>query len=85
MCYARDGNALYKWVNLETGAEDTTKSTVDDEHQYGMVSYSDDESNGEPRDGQPRAKLVDDNYEEKLTSWLNGEFVKVGVCGGIGE
>lgn len=70
-----DSIALYKSVSLETPTAEMIKSTVKDE-KYG-ISYSDDENNQSSLNNQPEAKLVDENYKEKIMSMLNKDFVQV--------
>lgn len=75
--YTVDSNALYKSVSLETSVGEITKSTVKYE-KYG-ISYSDDENNEDSLSDQPEVyELVDENYDEKITSLLNKECVQVG-------
>lgn len=75
MSYTSNSNASYISVSLEKRAEETTKLTIKDE-KYG-ISYGDDEINQESWNNQVEAKLVDENYKEKLMSLLNKEFIQV--------
>lgn len=70
-----NSNALYKSVNIEETAEESSKSTVKDE-KYG-ISYSDYGNSRESRSNEPEEKIVDENYKEKLVALLNKEFVQV--------
>ncbi|CAH1731486.1 unnamed protein product [Aphis gossypii] len=69
-----NSNELYKTVSLETPDEKITKSTVKDE-KYG-ISYSDDDIDTDSYSNRPEAKLLDENYKEKIISLLNKEFVQ---------
>jgi len=73
--YTENSNELYKTVGLETSDEEITKSTDKDE-KYG-VSYSDEDIDTESSSNRPDAKLLDENYKEKIISLLNKEFVQV--------
>lgn len=68
-------NELYKTVSLETPDEKITMSTVKDE-KYG-ISYSDDDIDTDSYSNRQEAKLLDENYKEKIISLLNKEFVQV--------
>lgn len=74
--YTIKSNALYKIVSLETSSEDLTKSESVIEEKYG-ISYSDNDNDHESWNKLPEAKLVDENYKEKIMSLLNKEFVQV--------
>jgi len=52
-----------------------SKSTA--EHEKYGISYSDDENNEDCWYSQAKAKVVDENYNEKIVSLLNKEFVQV--------
>jgi len=62
-------------VSLQTSPEEMTKSTV--EHENYGISWSDDENNHESWNNQPKTKLVDENYKEKIMFLLNKEFIQV--------
>lgn len=69
-----NSNALYKSVNIEETAEESSKSTVKDDIG---ISYSDYGNSRESRSNEPEEKIVDENYKEKLVALLNKEFVQV--------
>lgn len=73
-----NNHCLYKSVSLKTPDDEITKSSVSDE-KYGIF-YSDDEYNQVLSNNQSEVKLMDENYKEKIMSWLNQEFVQVYLC-----
>lgn len=62
-------------VNIETGTENETKSSVKDENYE--ISYSNEEH--EQKSWTNQDKLIGENYKEKIMSLLNKEFVQVGL------
>lgn len=66
---------MFKSVNLDERPAETNTSSIKDKN-YG-ISYSDDDNIQECWNNQTEAKLVDENYKEKLMALLNKEFVQV--------
>lgn len=62
-------------VNIESGMENETKSSVKDENYE--ISYSNEEH--EQKSWSNQDKLIGENYKEKIMSLLNKEFVQVGL------
>lgn len=69
---------MNKAVSLQRSTEAITKSTVKNEKLITDISYN-DENKQESWDDPSKNQLGNEDYREKVMSWLNEEFVQVRV------
>lgn len=72
-----NSNELLEPVSLNKADEENTASNFKLKNQHFSISYSEDEDDQDNWNKQPKVKILDENYDEKLMSFLNKEFVQV--------
>jgi len=75
--YMANSNELLKPVSLEKKDKKITVSNVKKKNKNFIISYNEDDDDQDDWNKQPNIKLLDNNDNEKLMSFLNKEFVQV--------
>ncbi|XP_050436301.1 uncharacterized protein LOC126843044 [Adelges cooleyi] len=72
--YSSTNTALHRNVNLKDVDNNVVKSTVEDE-TYGNV-YNDGKNDNKSLKVQSESRLSEDNFEEKITTMLNNDYIQ---------